>query len=134
MIDTIIPVSEDHISIQMATEFDFDIKKWKSSLTHMENELVFFNRILTTADHNTMTANWRQRSTAVQKQVKTKAEILKQFIIEVTEYKNKLATIEQTTSDVSNSRWIEKHNFLKNRFENFRKDFNTLKLQVLKYT
>ena len=127
-------VDQNYISKYKATEFVFDIKRWKALLKHMENESIFINRTLTSNALDAGTANSTARLNAFKKQINTKTAILKDIESEVSQYNQSLATIEPSDSDITDSSWLEQHDFLKNRVENFCKDFNTFRLKVLKYT
>lgn len=134
MISNTSAVDQKYISKYKATEFDFDIKRWKALLKHMENESVFINRTLTSNALDAGTANSTARLNTFKKQIKIKTAILKDLEIEVSQYNQRLATIEPSDSDITDSSWLEQHDFLKYRVENFCKDFNTFRLNVLKYT
>lgn len=134
MIDNITHVNQKYISKYKAAEFDLDIKRWKSALKHMENELIFINRLLASDTHNARTVNSSERLNTFKKQIKTKTAILKDFEIEVSQYNHELSTTEFSDSDITDDSWVEKHDSLIHRFEAFRKDFNAFRLNVLKYT
>lgn len=134
MTSNISSVDQKYISKYKATEFDFDIKRWRALLKHMENEALFINRLLASDTPNVSTVSLTERMNTFEKQIKTKTAILKDLEIEVSQYNQRLATIELSDSDITDSSWLEQHDLLKNRVENFCKDFNTFRLKVLKYT
>lgn len=134
MISNTSTVDQKYISKYKVTEFDYDIKRWRALLKHMENESVFINRTLTSYSLDAKTSNSTARLNTFNKQIKTKIAILKDFEIEISQYDNRLATIERSDSDITDSSWLEQHDILKHRFEDFRKDFNAFRLKVLKYS
>lgn len=125
---------QKYISNYKISEFNFDIKRWKSLLKHMENELVFINRILLSDSCNTRTTYLNERLKTFQNLIETKTAILKDFNIEVSQYNHKLTTTEHSDSDITDNGWLEQHDYLKHRLEIFHKDFNALKLRILKHT
>jgi hypothetical protein len=127
-------IKQKSISKYTSTEFGFDIKRWKSLAKHIENELVFIDRLIKSEAFDNRTFNLTERLQTFGRQILIIAQALKDFEFEIIEYEKGLANLISYETATTDNFWLDQHNALKRRFEIFCQDFNAFRVKVLQYT
>ncbi|MER3374602.1 MAG: hypothetical protein RIM83_08185 [Allomuricauda sp.] len=118
---------------EMLSDFHFDIKRWKSLIGHMENEIVFLDRLLSSDAFDTlMTRTMREQHNLFKKRIGTKRDLLADLKSEVGEHHGHLLGMGKDAN--GDAVFGEHHRSLKNRFEKFCKEFNEFRARVLLQT
>jgi hypothetical protein len=120
-------VFEDTLS-----DFRHNIKRWKSLIKHMENEVVFLDRLLNAEAINAFTTRTMgERRNLFKKMVKVKAEMLVDFKHEVAKHETVLSKLMATKQMPMDSSYVAQHEAFKVRIEKYRKDFDAFRSKVL---
>ncbi|WP_318309250.1 hypothetical protein [Flagellimonas crocea] len=126
---------QDETFEEILSDYNYNIRRWKSLVKHMENEVVFLDRLLSSEAFGTvMTHTMRERHHHFKKMVKVKAEILADFKAEVDRHQADLLRLAPTKHVGKNAMHTAQHESLKIRFEKFCKEFDEFRTRVLLQT
>ncbi|MDF0707725.1 hypothetical protein PY092_12845 [Muricauda sp. 334s03] len=120
---------------EIFSDFHFDIKRWKSLIGHMENEIVFLDRLLGSDVFDTVsTDTMREQNHLYKKRIKTKRDMIVDIKSEVTNHHGLLLGMPKGKNADRDNVFREQHGSLKDRFEKFCKEFNDFRARVLLQT
>lgn len=120
---------------EISSDFHFDLKRWKSLIGHMENEIVFFDRLLGSDVFDTLTTDtMREHYNLFKKRIGIKRDMLVDLKSEVANHQVLLSGMPKGKNSDRDTVFGEQHHSLKNRFEKFCKEFNEFRARVLLQT
>ena len=126
---------QDETFKEMLSYYNYNIRRWKSLVKHMENEVVFLDRLLTSEAFGTvMTRTMRERNNHFKKMVKVKSEVLADLKVEVDSHQADLLRLTPTKHVIKNAMHAVRHESLKIRFEKFCREFDEFRARVLLQT
>tara|TARA_R110002020_G_scaffold397625_1_gene607737 strand:- start:105 stop:506 length:402 start_codon:yes stop_codon:yes gene_type:complete len=120
---------------EILSDVHFAIRRWKTLINHMENEIVFLDRLLNSdiiSKVNTTTITERLKQ--FKKRIKTSSDILIDFKLEVAGHAKRLEKATEGECFIEEEQFLERHSELKGRFEKFCFDFKELRARVLLQT
>jgi hypothetical protein len=109
------------------TAYHYDVKKWKSSIRHFENELLFIERHLNQLESLPM-----HTVLSMRKKTKNKAMLLQEIKIEISAFE---ALLPNCALDGKGLLEIEeKHRVLLEKTERFHKELKSYLARILRYS
>lgn len=123
---------QDETFDEILSDFKYDLRRWKTRVKHMENEIVFLERLLASeAFGKVLTRTMREKRELFKKMIRIKADFLADFKAELDSYQVTLTKLASTDHLRKNKVHVERHETLNIRFEKFCKDFDDFRAKVL---
>ncbi|PKV48277.1 hypothetical protein ATE84_0273 [Aquimarina sp. MAR_2010_214] len=114
-------------------EIHFDILKWKSSLRFIEGEIHFINQLLNSYIFEPTTPNLFERIQEFKQQIVAIEEKTKNINDEIRKHESELGGMLECDTISCDNFYYKNHTLVKGEFDDFYRNFNTLKSEVFLY-
>ena len=126
-------LGEQNTQEELLTAFHHDAQWWRTAVGYFEIDTHFIEWLLSTKIYKENTPNLFERLQQFKHELSIRNRTIKNFKKELEVYETKLMGILECQDISCDTYYLENHNDLKNRFEEFYTSFNTYKTNVFNY-
>ncbi len=126
-------LGEQNTPNELLTAFYHDAEWWKLTVSYIQNEMEFINRLLTAHAYKENIPNLFEHIQKFKHELATKTRETLNFKKELLDYEDKLRGILECEDISCDTFYLENHSSLKARFEHFYTHYNDFKINMFNY-